>query len=121
MSNIVLNTLTFVGQGFTNAASWFWERSAGVFNGFRSLSARVTPTATKNVVMWKGAFPVLVAANSECGCVDDLAFEPTLLTIDVRFDKKASPTHRNDVQTMIEQLVITQQFRDSVKLLITPP
>lgn len=117
MSNIVLNTLTYVGEGLINGLSHFWERSAGLAGGFRHLTNRVTQSASLIHVAWKLTMPELVADDSPCGCEGAQAFAPTIVDITVRFDKKAPQAHRDAVQTSLENLVVTTQFRNSVKLL----
>lgn len=118
MSTIVLNSLNYVGQGVINGLSHFWERSAGIVNGFRHLQNSIGLSQDKTHVKWKLTVPYLVEEDSSCACTGAKQYEDTLVDIVVRFDKKLPAAHRDATQTSIENLVVTQQFRDSVKLLL---
>lgn len=118
MSTIVLNALNYVGQGLVNGISHFWERSAGIVNGFRHLQNTVGLSQDKTHVKWKLTIPYVADSDGECQCTGAKLFEDTIVDVVVRFDKKLPATHRDATQTSIEDLVVTQQFRDSVKLLL---
>lgn len=118
MSTIVLNLLNYVGQGIVNGVSHFWERSAGVVNGFRHVRNEIGMSQDKTHVKWKITIPYLVEEDSAFAPEGTKQYADTLVDIVVRFDKKLPQTHRDATQTSIEDLVVTTQFRDSVKLLL---
>lgn len=114
MSNIVLNTLTYVGEGIASGIARFVERSQGVYAGFRSLVGRMKSSRDKVEVVWTLALPVIADADSPCACDGDV-LQMTYVNVSVRFDKKASPTHRLDVYNQLKDLVNnTTVFQPSV-------
>lgn len=117
MSNIVLNTLTFVGEGLVNGLSSWWNRLAGLFNGFLKLENQINPTKNKVNVSWRLRYPVLVTESSACACPGELAFEPTYVNIHVSFDKHAPMAHRVAVAAMVKDLAACTQFQDSIETL----
>lgn len=116
MSSIVLNSLTYVGEGLINGASSFWERAGGVLNAFSQLTNRVSYNPTKTVVAWKLTVPIVKADDTACGCAGEV-LRSTIVDITVRFDRSATATERADVLARIEDLVATTQFASSISSL----
>lgn len=120
MSNIVLNAITYVGEGFINGATRFMNRSASLLSGFSSLYGRVITSGKRTEVRWNLTVPVLVAEDSACGCGGDVKFI-TYATVQVKFDARADATHRLDVYERLVDLVAATQFESSVKDLTLVP
>lgn len=119
MSNIVLNSLNYVGSGILNGASNWWNRAAGLVNAFGHLTARVNYNPTKTVVGWKLTVPVVATEDSSCGCVGEVV-RTTLVDIQVRFDRGATAAERLSVKEQVEDLVASSQFGTSITDLVLP-
>lgn len=114
MSNIVLNTLTYVGEGVSGGISRFINRTQGVYSGFRSLTARLKESKDKVGPHWTLAIPVIADQDSDCSCAGDV-LQKTFVYVEVRFDKRASSAHREDVYLQLKDLVNnTTVFKPSV-------
>lgn len=120
MSNIVLNAITYVGEGFMNGATRFMNRSASLLSGFSSLYGRVNQGNKKVEVRWNLTVPVLVPEDSPCGCAGEVKFV-TYAVIQVKFDAKADATHRADVLQRIQDLTASSQFESAVQDLTLVP
>lgn len=120
MSNIVLNAVTYVGEGFINGATRFMNRSASLLSGFSSLFGRVNQGGKRVEVRWNLTIPVLIPEDSACGCAGEVQFI-TYAQIQVKFDAKATASHREDVYERIADLVGSAPFVSSVKDLTLVP
>ena len=119
MSTIVLNTLNYTGTGFLNGASYFWERAAGLATAFSPIVAHVNLTQDKANVLWKLTIPVVVAADSTCGCAGEVS-RVAVIDISFRMDKMATAAERLDALNRVKDLVKTTQFGESVTGLVVP-
>lgn len=119
MSNIVLNSLTYVGSGTINAVSTWWNRTAGLVNAFRQLTARVNYNPTKTVVAWKLTIPV-VAEEDHPTVAAGTVLRSTIVDITVRYDRNATATERSDVKEHLDDLVASTQFVSSITDLVLP-
>lgn len=119
MSNIVLNSLTYVGNGIVNGVAWFINRSAGVVNGFNQLSSRIG-YGDKTIVHWKLMLPSLVADDSPCGCAGSVSYT-NYVDITARMDRKTTAAERTAILASIRDLVATTNFGDSITSLVTTP
>ena len=119
MSNIVLNTLTYVGTGILNGISQWWERSKSLVNAFSLLTNRISYNPSKTVVAWKLTVPVVREADSACGCAGEVV-RTTIADIVIRFDRNATAAERLDVKERIEDLVASTQFASSITDLVQP-
>jgi hypothetical protein len=120
MSNITLNALLYAGQGILNGVASFVNRTAGVVNGFSTLTGRVNITDNKKTVVgWKLTLPILVAEDSPCGCAGAVA-RTSIVDITVRYDRSATAAERADVLKRVQDLVLTTQFAQSVSSLVQP-
>lgn len=117
MSNIVLNTLTYVGTGIINGLSYFWEKSLGIVSGFSALTNRINYTQDRVNVLWKLEVPVLQSEATSCACPGDV-LRNTIVNIEVRYDKRATQAERDDIDLRVQNLVTSAQFRASVKSLV---
>lgn len=119
MSNIVLDALTFVGEGLLNGISRFVERSAGIARYFRALTSSVNynKTSERVNVKWKLVLPFPSAPEEECPCDGAVPFADTIVNIDIRVDGRASLAYREDIVDMIQSLVATTQFTGSIETL----
>lgn len=117
MSNIVANTLTYVGDGIINGISRWTERSAGVLAFFRSISASVNSVASskRTTVKWKIVLPFPDTEPTSCPCPGEAPMSDTIVNIDVRLDSRAPKAHRTAVLTSIRDLVATSQYASSVE------
>lgn len=120
MSNIVLNGLTYTGEGLINGASRFMNRALALLSGFSSLYGRVNVTGKRVETRWNLTVPVLIDDDSPCGCAGEVKFI-TYVTLQVKFDPKANATHRTDVYNRIVSLVSATQFESSIKDLTVVP
>jgi len=120
MSNIVLNTITYVGEGFINGATRFMNRAASLLSGFSSLFGRVNTGGKRTTVRWNLTIPVLVPEDSACGCGGDVKFI-TYAEVQVKFDARADATHRADVYTRLTDLLASSQVESSIKDLTLVP
>lgn len=119
MSNIVLNSLTYVGNGIINGLNSFIERSAGVVNGFRYLNNRVT-LGDRTTVSWKITDPVLIAADSPCGCAGKVKYT-NYVDITLRADRATTADERAAILQSIRDLVATSNFGSSITSLVQTP
>lgn len=119
MSNIVLNALTYAGEGIVNGISRFTEKSAGLVAGFRRLTSSIGFTSAKTTVKWKLVIPTIQTEADACACPGSVLQE-TYVDITVRFDVKATQAHRDDVLAEIQDLVATTQFAGSISTLVLP-
>lgn len=119
MSNIVLNTVTYIGEGIQNGVTNFINRSAEMLSGFSSLVGRVRNAGKRVEVRWNLAIPVLIAADSPCGCAGEVNFI-TFVEVAVKFDQRASSAQRTDTYARLKDLILSSQFENSVKLLQPP-
>lgn len=119
MSNIVLDTLTYVGEGLLNGISRFVERSAGVARYFRVLTSSVNynKTSERVTVKWKLVLPYPAAPEEECPCDGAVPFADTIMNIDIRVDGRASLAYREDIVDAIQSLVTTTQFTGTIETL----
>lgn len=121
MSNIVLNALTYVGDGIVNGVAWFTERSAGTAAYFRSLTSSVSAKKGQRIsVKWKLVKPFPAAAAESCPCPGEAPYTDTIVDITVRFDPRADAAYRTAVTTDIQNLAATTQFTGSINSLIQP-
>lgn len=120
MSTIVLNTLSYAGEGVVNGISRFVERSAGVVAYFRSLTASVKTTNSRTAVKWKLVLPFPSSAPASCPCPGEAPFLDAIVNIDVRLDARADEAFRTAVQIAITDLAAKDEFKNSIKLLTTP-
>ncbi len=116
MSNIVLNSLTYVGNGTINGVVSFINRTAGIVAGFRKLTNRVS-FGDKTVTAWKLVEPTLVAADSTCGCAGEVRYL-NYVDITVRLDRATTAAERTALLTSIRDLVATTHFGDSITSLV---
>lgn len=119
MSNIVINGLTFVGNGIIAGLNSFIERSAGIVNGFKILNNRVT-LADRSVVSWKFVLPKVIAADSPCGCAGQVKYTD-YVDIVFKFDRATPPADRLAYLELVQDLVLEQHFVDSVTQLVSTP
>lgn len=119
MSNLVLNSLTYVGQGIINGVNRFIEKSAGLVTGFVNLTNRVA-FQDKTIVHWKLVIPTLVPEDSECGCAGQVKYT-NYLDITVRYDRSTTAADRTAMLTTIRDLVATANFGDSITSLNMTP
>lgn len=118
MSNLTLNTLTYVGNGIQNGiASWI-NRTAGLFAGFKTVSVQQSAN-DKIRIGWKVALPQLVAADSPCGCAGQVKYIDHA-DITIRIDRKTSAAERAAILATVRDLVASTQFGESITDLITP-
>lgn len=120
MSNIVLNAITYVGEGFVAGATRFMNRSASLLSGFSSLYGRVNTGGKRTEVRWNLTIPVLVPEDSACGCAGEVKFI-TYAQIQVKFDAKADAAHRLDVYTRMVDLMGSLPVASSIKDLTLIP
>lgn len=120
MSNIVLNTVTYIGEGFIAGATRFMNRSASLLSGFSSLYGRVNTGGKKTEVRWNLTIPVLVPEDSPCGCAGEVKFI-TYASFQVKFDAKADATHRADVYERMVDLLADAKVKASVEELTLLP
>lgn len=114
MSNIILNTLTYVGEGLANGVSRFVNRAAGLYAGFSAALGRVTSSQKKVTVRWNFTVPVLITGDTACGCDGEVRYI-TYVETTVRFDQAASAAHREDVYLRLKDLVGSVPYATSVK------
>lgn len=119
MSNIVLNSLTYVGNGIVNGLNSFIERSAGIVNGFRYLNNRIT-LGDRSIVSWKLAVPVLVAADSPCGCAGAVKYT-AYVDVVTKFDRAATADERAAILQSTKDLVAHANFGASITSLVQTP
>lgn len=119
MSNIVLNSLTYVGNGIINGIASFIERSAGIVTAFKTLTSRVSYADRINV-HWKLVLPSVVAADSECGCAGELQYT-NYVDITYRADRRTTAAERTATLAAIRDLVATTNFGDSITSLVVTP
>lgn len=119
MSNIVLNSLTFVGNGILNGVNSFVERSAGLVNAFKTLTNKVT-FADRTNVHWKLILPSVVAEDSACGCAGSVQYT-NYVDITYRSDRRTTAAERTATLAMIRDLVATTNFGDSITSLVQTP
>lgn len=112
MSNIVLNTLTYVGQGLVNGVGQFWNRQAGLAALFKSLTNGQSSSKEKIVVSWKLTVPY--TAEPVEGCCEATEYLPTIADVRFSFDKKVPKAHRTDIRLQIKDLLATAQCIDSI-------
>lgn len=119
MSNIVLDSLTYVGEGLLNGISRFVERSEGIARYFRVLTSSVNynKTSERVNVKWKLVLPFPSAPSEECPCDGAVPFAETIVNIDIRVDGRASAAYREDIVDAIQSLVVMTQFTESVESL----
>lgn len=114
MSNIVLNSLTYVGEGFTNGIAYFYNRTAGVIAGMRRLQNRQTLSKEKVATHWKLTLPYIVEADSACGCKGDQLYLDSIVDISVSVDKRLPEVHREHLLQSIKDLADSIQFDESI-------
>lgn len=119
MSNIVLNSLTYVGTGILQGVSWFWERSAGIVSAFRSLSCRINFADKRSNVQWKVVLPVTKAEDTACGCTGEV-LRTAVVTITVHHDQLATVAERTATLTSVRDLVASTPFGESITSLTLP-
>lgn len=121
MSNIVLNTLTYVGDGIQNGIAVFTERTAGMVGFFKKLTSSVTLKKDRSIVKWKLVIPFPATAPTDCPCPGASPYLDTIADITVRMDPRTTTADRDDVQKQIKDLVATAQFISTVKDLTLSP
>ena len=114
MSTITLNTKSYVGSGIQNLISLWWERSLGVAGLFSQLTNRVVFQPTLTLVAWKLTVPIQ-PADPDC-CVPTV-LKPTIVDVNIRFDKAAPQAHRDDILQRVQDLIASTQFESSVSSL----
>lgn len=114
MSNIVLNAITYIGEGFVGGATRFMNRAASLLSGFSSLYGRVNTNAKKSEVRWNLTVPVLVPEDSPCGCAGEVKFI-TYASVQVKFDAKADYAHRQDMYLRLKDLLADTKVKASIE------
>lgn len=119
MSTIVLDTLSYVGEGLLNGVSRFVERSAGVARYFRNLtnSVNYNKTSEKATVKWKLVLPYPATVPAVPLGVGEIPYSDTIVNIDIRVDGRAPLLYREDIVDAIQSLVLLSQFTGSVESL----
>lgn len=118
MSNIVLDTKTYVGNGIANAIASYFDRSGGIAASFAKLTGSVR-NDTKSRIQWKLSVPTVATEASSCACPGQV-LRVADVDISVRFDPGATQTERDVVLAQIQDLVQVSEFTGSVSSL-TPP
>lgn len=118
MSDIVLNSLTYVGNGITNAVSYWYERSKGIVAAFSTLTCRVSYNPSKTVVQWKATIPVVIEPAE--GCCTVAPMSNTIIDVTLRFDRELPSAERVDALTRLQELVLKPEFTGSVTNLVQP-
>lgn len=116
MSNITLNTKSYVGAGLIAGVAAWVERSAGVLTGFSNLRASIK-TDSKVRIKWDFDLPIIAATDSSCGCAGELKRTGDV-TVSIRLDPSMTTAERTDLADRLKDLVQTSQFRDSVISLV---
>lgn len=119
MSNIVLNGLTYVGNGISNSVSHWYERSAGLVSGFRWLTARVIYGAREVTTNWRLSIPVLAAEDSTRDIPGTVLYI-NRTEVSVRYDRRATAAERTATLQAIKDLVASAQFESSITSLVQP-
>lgn len=119
MSNIVLNSLTYVGNGILNGVNSFVNRTAGVVSAFRTLTNRIS-YADKVTVHWKLVLPTVVEEDSECGCAGSLKYT-NYVDITYRADRRTTAAERTATLAAVRDLVATANFGTSITDLTMTP
>lgn len=119
MSTIVLNALNYLGTGILNGVSYFWEKTGGIVNAFSPLTAKINITQDRSNVLWKLVVPVVVAADSPCGCAGEVE-KSTIVDLTFRFDRRATVAERDEVYKRVKDLVAHASFKASITDLTLP-
>lgn len=122
MSNIVLNTLTYNGDGIQpNGISRWTNRASGVVAYFKALTASVRSSkGARAVVKWKLVHPFPDADPESCPCEGQLPYQDTIVDLEFRFDPRASTAYRTAVRLAVKDLLALSQMTDSVDDLTLP-
>lgn len=123
MSNIVANTLTYVGDGILNGIARFTERSAGVLAYFRVISGSISSNGTskKTSVKWKVVLPFPDAEPTSCPCDGAAPFSDTIINVDIRVDSRSDLAYRTAVYNTVKDLIASTNYQSSVKDLTLVP
>lgn len=122
MSNLVLNTLTYVGDGIANGISRFTERSLGIAKYFKAVTGSVGQATSGRIsVKFKLVYPYPDAVPESCPCDGELPFTDTIVNLDFRFDGRTDTAYRTAVYLAVKDLVATTQFQSGVKDLVLVP
>lgn len=121
MSNIVLNTLTFNGDGYIAPGVVQWTyRGGGVYAGFQTLRASAASSDKKIRPKWDLHMPVVATEDSACACTGTV-LRSADATISVRLDPGLTPVERTAFADELKDLVASSQFRDTlINLAVSP-
>lgn len=121
MTNIVLNTKTYSGNGVINGTATYTDRSAGTAAGFSPLTGAVAlgGGSALSRIRWKLAVPVITTEATPCACPDDVIRVGDVDVV-VRFAKGATVAERTDLADRLKDLVSSAQFRASIISLEQP-
>lgn len=121
MSNIVLNALTYVGDGIQNGVSRWTNRLAGMAAYFKNLTVSVrTGKDARSVIKWKLVHPFPDSAPTDCPCDGQLPYQDTIVNVEFRFDPRTDTAYRTAVRLAVKDLLATSQMTDSVDNLNLP-
>lgn len=122
MSNIVLNTLTYVGDGIANGISRFTERTAGIAKYFKAVTGSVGQATSGRIsVKWKLVYPFPEAAPESCPCDGEIPYSDTIVNLDFRFDGRTDTAYRTAVYLAVKDLIATAPVGSAVKDLVLVP
>lgn len=110
MSNLVLNTLTYVGAGVTNQVASWWNRASGFAAGFSQADASLRLSGGKWRGMGRLTLPTLVEEDSSCGC-EGQVHDTSDARFEFRIDPAASPATRLDLYLRFKDFVASTEVQ----------
>lgn len=118
MSNIVLNTKTYLGRGIANGVASWAEISGGIAAAFSVLTSSLR-IDSKVRGTWKLELPTVAEEASACAC-PGVVLSVCDATISFRMDTNADTATRTDFADRLEDLVASPEFRASIISLQQP-
>lgn len=122
MSNIVLNTITYVGRGLQNGVARYITSAAGTLARFvRRLTGQVVMGPNVTTVRWALTIPVAPGEDDPaCPCPGEQPMRDTQIEVIVRSDARAPSDHRATCLASVQDLVQDASFGVSVTDLVQP-
>lgn len=115
-ASVTLNTVVYNPSGLRNGVAKWINRASGIVAGFSwfTQSYKDPTTGTQTKIDFELSIPVLVDADSACGCVGDL-----LRTSSVRCSVWVASTstlaERTDLYLRFKDLVANDVFKNAIE------
>lgn len=115
-ASVTLNTVVYSPAGVSNGLAKWVSRASGLVNGFSWLTQKYKDptTGTQTKIDFSLAIPVLVAADSACGCAGEVS-RTSSANISVWNASTGTLPERTDLYLRIKDLVNSTMFQDAVK------